>query len=188
MTTHYSDFTVVPDSESGPFVLLGALYDGLHLALVQQRLDNIGVSFPGYSVNPRSLGATLRLHGSDATLRQLLDADWLKGIRDHLRMTKVSPAPVDAPHRTVHRKQFKTNVDRLRRRRMKRKGETAAQVLQAIPSAVERTPNLPYAHVRSRSTGQTFCLFIALGLPGPTAVPGNFSRYGLGGPATVPWF
>lgn len=188
MTTHYLDFTMVPDPESGPSVLLGALYDRLHLALVQHRLDNIGVSFPGYSVNPRSLGTTLRLHGSGASLRQLLGVDWLRGMRDHLRMTEVAPAPADAPHRIVQRKQFKTNVDRLRRRRMKRKGETAAQVQEAIPSTVERTPNLPYAHVRSHSTGQPFCLFIALGPPGPTAVPGNFSRYGLGGPATVPWF
>lgn len=188
MTTHYIDLTVMPDPESGPPALLGALYDRLHVALVQHPLENIGVSFPGYSVTPRSLGTTLRLHGSDASLRQLLDADWLKGMRDHLRMTDIAPAPADALHRTVQRKQFKTNVDRLRRRRMRRKGETAAQARDAIPPTVERTPNLPYVHVRSRSTEQPFCLFIVLGPPGPTAVPGNFSRYGLGGPTTVPWF
>ena len=188
MTTHYIDFTVVPDPESGAPALLGALYDRLHLALVQQQLESIGVSFPGYSVIPRSLGTTLRLHGSEVSLRQLLDADWLKGMRDHVRMTDMAPAPADAPHRTVQRKQFKTNADRLRRRRMKRKGETAAQAQAAIPVTVERTPNLPYVHVRSRSTGQPFCLFIALGPAHPTAVPGTFSCYGLGGSATVPWF
>lgn len=188
MTTHYIDLTVVPDPESGPPTLLGALYDRLHMALVQHQLDSIGVSFPGYNIAPRSLGTTLRLHGSDASLRQLLGADWLKGMRDHVRMTDIAPAPADAPHRTVQRKQFKTSAERLRRRRMKRKGETAEQAKEAIPATVERTPSLPYVHVRSRSTGQPFCLFIALGPPGLTAVPGNFSRYGLGGPATVPWF
>jgi CRISPR-associated endonuclease Csy4 len=188
VTTYYIDLTVVPNPESGIQQLLGALYDRLHLALVQQKLDNIGVSFPGYSAAPRSLGTTLRLHGSDASLQQLFVSDWLKGMRDHVRMTDVAAAPVDAPHRTVQRKQFKTNVDRLRRRRMKRKGETAEQAQEAIPYTVERTPNLPYLHVRSRSTGQPFCLFIALGPPGPAAVPGNFNRYGLGGPTTVPWF
>ena len=188
MTTHYIDLTVVPAPESGMPQLLGALYDRLHLALVQQQLDNIGVSFPGYSMNPRSLGTTLRLHGSDTSLRQLLGIDWLKGMHDHVRVTDVAPAPLDALHRTVQRKQFKTNVDRLRRRRMKRKGETAEQAQEAIPHSVERTPNLPYLHVRSRSTAQPFCLFIALGPPLPTAVPGHFNRYGLGGPATVPWF
>ncbi|MEO5829609.1 MAG: type I-F CRISPR-associated endoribonuclease Cas6/Csy4 [Rhodanobacter sp.] len=188
MTTHYIDITVVPDPESGIPQLLGALYDRLHLALVQYKLDSIGASFPGYSMNPRSLGATLRLHGNDALLRQLFDTDWLKGMRDHVRMTDIAPAPVDAPHRTVHRKQFKTSVERLRRRRMKRKEETAEQAQKAIPYSVERTPNLPYLHVRSRSTAQPFCLFIALGPVQPTGIPGNFNRYGLGGPATIPWF
>jgi len=188
MTTHYIDLTVVPDLESSPPTLLGALYDRLHMALVQQQLDSIAVSFPGYSMIPRSLGTTLRLHGSDASLRQLVGADWLKGMRDHVRMTEIAPAPTDVQHRTVQRKQFKTSAERLRRRRMRRKGETAAQAKNAIPGTVERNPNLPYAHVRSRSTGQPFCLFIALGPPRPAAVPGNFNRYGLGGPATVPWF
>lgn len=188
MTTHYIDLTVVPDPESGTPQLLGALYDRLHLALVQQGLDSIGASFPGYSMVPRSLGTTLRLHGSDASLRQLFGVDWLKGVRDHVRMTDIAPVPVDAPHRTVQRKQFKTNVERLRRRRMQRKGETEEQAREAIPYSIERSPNLPYLHVRSRSTAQPFCLFIAIGPPHPTGVPGNFNRYGLGGPATVPWF
>jgi len=188
MTTHYIDLTVVPDPESGTPQLLGTLYDRLHLALVRQRLDSIGVSFPGYNMNPRSLGTKLRLHGSDASLRQLFGTGWLKGMRDHVRMTDITLAPVDAPHRTVQRKQFKTNAERLRRRRMKRKGETAEQAQQAIPYSVERTPNLPYLHVHSRSTAQPFCLFIALGPSGPAEVPGNFNRYGLGGPTTIPWF
>lgn len=188
MTTHYIDLTVVPDPESGTPQLLGALYDRLHLSLVQQQLDNIGVSFPEYSLNPRSLGAKLRLHASDSALQQMFSNDWLKGMRDHVRMTDIAPAPTDAPHRTVQRKQFKTNVERLRRRRMKRKGETTEQAQQAIPYTVERTPNLPYLHIHSHSTTQPFCLFIALGPLGPTAVPGNFNRYGLGGTTTVPWF
>lgn len=188
MTTHYVDITVVPDPESGTPQLLGALYDRLHLALVQQRLDSIGVSFPGYSVIPPSVGTTLRLHSADASLRQFLGMDWLKGMRDHVRMTEISPAPNDAPHRTVQRKQFKTNVERLRRRRMRRKCETAEQARAAIPSTVERSPDLPYLHVRSRSTAQRFCLFIALGPLSAAKVSGGFNHYGLGGTTTVPWF
>lgn len=188
MTTHYVDIAIVPSPEFGTPRLMGGLYDRFHLALVQQQLDNIGVSFPGYSVTPRSVGTTLRLHGNDASLRQLLGADWFKGMRDHVRMSEIAPAPNDAPHRTVQRKQFKTNAERLRRRRMQRKGETAEQAAAAIPFAVERIPDLPYLHVRSRSTGQPFCLFIALGPLGATGVSGAFNRYGLSGTATVPWF
>lgn len=188
MTTHYVDLTVVPDAETAVPHLLGALYDKLHRALVQQRLDSIGVSFPQYSVIPRNLGDTLRLHGSEAVLRAFVDGDWLRGIRDHVRSAGVSTAPMGVEHRSVQRRQFKTNVERLRRRRMQRKGETAEQAARAIPDSAERKPNLPYAHLRSLSTGQPYCLFIALGPLQPQPVPGSFNTYGLGSGTTIPWF
>jgi len=188
MTTHYVDLKVVPDPETGPTQLLGALYDRLHLALVQQPRDTIGISFPDYSLSPRTLGTTLRLHGSEADLQQLLATDWLKGMRDHVRIKEVTAAPAGAPHRTVQRKQFKTSAERLRRRRMRRKGETEEQAKTAIPSSIERRPNLPYIHLHSHSTRQPFCLFIALGPLQPTATPGAFNSHGLGNPTTIPWF
>lgn len=188
MTTHYVDLKVVPDPESGPARLMGALYDHLHLALVQQNRSSIGVSFPDYSLSPRTLGTTLRLHGSQADLQQLIATDWLKGMRDHVRMKEIAAAPTDAPHRTVQRKQFKTSAARLRRRRMRRKGETLEQATAAIPSTMEQQPTLPYIHLHSRSTTQPFCLFIALGSLQATAILGEFNSHGLGGPATVPWF
>lgn len=188
MTTHYIDLALRPDPESGTPALLGALYDHLHLALVQQRRDNIGVSFPDFSIAPRTLGATLRLHGKESVLQTLMQDDWLKGMQDHVRISKIAAIPATAQHRTVRRKQFKTNADRLRRRRMKRKGETMAQAKAAIPGSVERRPHLPYVHLRSRSTGQAFCLFITLGPLLPEAVNGHFNSHGLSCGATIPWF
>lgn len=188
MTTHYIDLRVVPDPESSPTQLLGALYDHLHFALVQQRRDTVGISFPGYSVSLRTLGTTLRLHGSETDLQQLLATDWLKGMRDQVRTTDIVVAPAEATHRTVQRKQFKTSAERLRRRRMRRKSETEEQAKAAIPSSMEHRTNLPYIHLHSRSTRQPFCLFIALGPLQPTSTPGLFNSYGLGNPATIPWF
>lgn len=188
MTTHYTDIKVVPDPESGPTQLLGALYDRLHLALVQRHRDSIGISFPDYSLNPRTLGTTLRLHGSQADLQQLLATDWLRGMRDHVRIKEIAKAPADAPHRTVQRKQFKTSAERLRRRRMRRKGETMEQAAEAIPASMEHRPNLPYVYLHSHSTRQSFCMFISLGPPKAEATPGHFNSHGLGGTTTVPWF
>lgn len=189
MTTHYVDLTVMPDAETGVPVLLGTLYDKLHRALVRQRLDSLGVSFPQYSVIPRNLGNTLRLHGSEAVLRAFLDGNWLHGMRDHVRVAEVAATPADALYRSVRRRQFKTNVERLRRRRMRRKGETVEQVILAIPDTAVKPPNLPYAHLRSLSTGQPFCLFIAMGPLHSVATPGVFNTYGLAeSDATVPWF
>jgi CRISPR-associated endonuclease Csy4 len=188
MTTHYIDLKVIPDPESSSAQLLGALYERLHLALVQQGLDNIGVSFPDYCMQPRAIGNRLRLHGAEGVLRHFLQTDWLKGMRDHVRLTEIAPAPADTPHRTVFRRQFKTNVDRLRRRRMRRKGETEQQAVEAIPSSVERHANLPFVHLHSRSTGQPFCLFIALGPLTQSPADGTFNSHGLSPTATVPWF
>ena len=188
MTTHYVDLTVAPDAETGVPPLLGALYDRLHRALVQQRIDCVGVSFPQYSVIPRNLGDTLRLHGDEARLRELMAVDWMRNVRDHVRIADLARVPDDAAHRVVSRKQFKSNVERLRRRRMKRKGETAEQAARAIPDYVAEQPHLPYVHLRSQSTGQPFCLFIAMGPLQAAPLPGRFNSYGLGEGATVPWF
>lgn len=188
MTTHYVDLKVIPDPESSATQLLGTLYDRLHLALVQQRQEGIGVSFPDYCIQPRAIGNRLRLHAAGTILRQFLQTDWLKGMRDHVRLTEITLAPPDAPHRTVYRRQFKSNVDRLRRRRMRRKGETEQQAAESIPSTVERQPNLPYVHLHSRSTGQPFCLFIALGSLTPSSVEGSFNSHGLSSKTTIPWF
>ena len=189
MTTHYIDIRVIPDAETGTPQLLGALYDRLHRALVRDRKDSIGVSFPQYSLNPRAIGNILRLHGSADALECLMgNDDWLKGMRDHVCTVGVQPVPQGATHRNVQRKQFKTNAKRLRRRRMHRKSETAEEAVRAIPDTVERRPDLPYIHLRSLSTGQTYCLFIHLGPSRDIAIPGAFSSYGLSTSTTVPWF
>lgn len=188
MTTHYLDLTLLPNPEIIPQHLLGALFDHLHTALVQRGEDHVGISFPGYSLTPRTLGSVLRLHGPEASLRTFDDGVWLKGMRDFVRVNTITPTPTQALHRTVYRKQFKTSVARLRRRRMQRKGETAEQAAKAIPATVQRNPKLPYVHVHSRSTAQPFCLFVAMGETAPQPTPGTFDRYGLSGTTTIPWF
>ena len=188
MTTHYLELKVLPDPEVSIAQLLGTLYGRLHMTLVQQKRSDVGISFPQYSLNPRGMGNVLRLHSSESALRSLMQDDWLKGMRDHIRMTDILPVPDATMHCVFRRKQFKTNAERLRRRRMKRKGETAAQAAEAIPATIERKPNLPYVHLRSHSTAQPFCMFVERGKPQSEAVQGAFSCYGLSLGTTVPWF
>jgi len=191
MTTHYIDITLLPDPEFSHPDLLGALVAKLHRALVQGRTTDIGVSYPQHVDQPlsrRTLGSVLRLHGTPDALQRLKAQDWLQGMRDHTRASDVRPAPADAPHRTVRRRQFKTNADRLRRRRMQRKRETADQAMTAIPDSVERRPDLPFVQLRSSSNGQPFCLCVEHGPLLTQPVAGAFNAYGLGHEATVPWF
>ncbi|MDR0226775.1 MAG: type I-F CRISPR-associated endoribonuclease Cas6/Csy4 [Burkholderiaceae bacterium] len=188
MTTHYIDITLLPDPEFSHAHLLGALAAKLHRALVQLGADDIGISFPRYSLRPRTLGAVLRLHGSEAALQRLMGLPWLQGMRDHVQCTQPTPVPGDAVPCRVQRRQFKTSPDRLRRRRMRRKGESAEQAAAAIPDSAERTPDLPYVQLRSASTGQPFCLFIEQKTVQDPASADGFNSYGLSQGATVPWF
>jgi len=188
MTTHYVDLAIVPTPETSAPQLMSALYERLHLALVRNRMDDIGVSFPHYSVVPKTLGHVLRIHGTESALCALMATNWLKGVRDHLHMTAIMATPHDASHRIIKRKQFKTSVERLRRRRMRRKTESEERAAQMIPASVERTPNLPYVHIHSHSTGQKFCLYIAMAPVQGHSISGQFNAYGLSTHTTVPWF
>jgi CRISPR-associated endonuclease Csy4 len=188
MTTHYIDITLLPDPEFSHAHLLGALVAKLHRALVQLRADDVGISFPEYSLRPRSLGRVLRLHGGDIPLQGLMAQPWLQGMRDHVKLSAVAPTPLGTTHRVVQRRQFKTNVERLRRRRMRRKDETAEQAALAIPDGIEQRPDLPYVQLRSASTGQPFCLFVEQEETTDEAMTGTFNSYGLSAGATVPWF
>jgi len=191
MTTHYIDITLLPDPEFSHAHLLAALMAKLHRVLAQGQTTNIGVSYPQHVNQPqarRTLGAVLRLHGTAEALQRLMAQDWLKVMRDHTQVTTACSAPANAQHRTVRRRQFKTNAERLRRRRMQRKGETAEQAATAIPDSVERRPDLPFVQLRSSSTGQPFSLYIEHGPLLPQPVSGAFNAYGLAHEATVPWF
>lgn len=191
MTTHYIDITLLPDPEFSHAHLLSALVAKLHRALVQWQTTDIGVSYPQHTSQPpskRTLGPVLRLHGMSESLQRLMGQDWLKGMRDHTQVSEPTQAPASSKYRIVQRRQFKTNVDRLRRRRMLRKGETTEQATAAIPDSVERRPNLPFVQLRSSSTGQHFCLYVEHGPLQDRPVPGGFNAYGLGDEATVPWF
>ena len=188
MTTHYLDLKLLPDPEIGSAELLGALYTRLHQAFVHFKINSIGVSFPQYSTNPLAIGDLLRLHGTETTLAEFMKLGWMKGMRDHVRLGDIEAAPEDAEFRTLKRKQFKTNAERLRRRRMKRKGETAEQAAKAIPASVERKPDLPFVHLNRGSTGHRFLLHLVRGPAQPAPVLGSFNSYGLSGTVTVPWF
>lgn len=185
---HYLDIQLLPDLEFTEATLMSALYSKLHRALVTAKSKDIGISFPGYQRKPKKLGQILRVHGSQTTLAQLQSMEWLKGMRDHSVIADIRLVPENAHHCRVARRQFKTNAERLRRRRMKRKDETYEQALLAIPDSVEQKSDLPFLSLRSASTGQTFYLFIDQSAPQEQTVAGEFSSYGLSQQATVPFF
>lgn len=184
---HYLDIQARPDPEFPVNTLLGALVSKLHRALVELEADDIGISLPGHEDQP-PLGTRLRLHASRQRLDALMDQDWLRGMRDHVAVGTTAAVPDGTDHRVVRRRQYKTNVERLRRRRMKRHQESYEEACRHIPDDVVRRIRTPFVIVRSRSTGQAFSLFIEHGERQPKPQPGTFNAYGLSSMATIPWF
>ena len=185
---HYIDIHLRPDPEFPPHQLMAALYSKLHRVLVALKVSTIGVSFPGYSEMPPTLGNTLRLLGPEADLNRLMQQDWLKGMRDHTAVCPAAIVPADAVHRALRRVQAKSSPERLRRRQVRRHALTADQARERVPdSAVERL-RLPFLQLSSASTGQLFRLYLSLSSPEIANSAGSFNAYGLSGSATIPWF
>jgi CRISPR-associated endonuclease Csy4 len=185
---HHLDFHLLPDEEASPLHLMSALFTRLHRVLALTNNTAIAVSFPGYGLAPRQLGNRLRLVGPADKLDALLTHDWLKAVRDHVRIDSMAMVPASATPRCLRRVQAKSSPERLRRRQMRRHGLTEAQARERIPDTVAETLNLPYLVLPSASTGQSFPLFLHLGPPLPAPLPGDFNTYGLSTTATTPWF
>ena len=185
---HYIDLRLLLDPEFAQPHLMGALFSKLHRALVAQRSQHIGISFPAVQTEPPWLGDRLRLHGDHAKLTGLMSANWLAGMRDHVHATAVLDVPPKVQHRVVSRVQAKSSPERLRRRQMRRHGLDAAQVLDRVPDTAAERLDLPYVQLHSQSTEQSFRLFIRHGQLLDTATAGVYGAYGLSAITTIPWF
>lgn len=185
----YVEIRILSDPEFTEPILMNALFGKLHRALSELKSERIGVSFPGVDKGGRSLGDTLRLHGTASALEELMGYSWLRGMRDHTVVSGVKPAPESSNHIVVRRVQAKSNPERLRRRQMRRHNLTEEEARERIPDSVEgKRLELPYVSLRSRSTNRHFRLFIEHPQPQGHPVYGDFNTYGLSNGATVPWF
>jgi CRISPR-associated endonuclease Csy4 len=185
----YIDFHLLPDPEFPGSFLMNALFAKLHRFLVELNNRERGVSFPLLQQERPTLGDCLRVHGAAESLEQLLARNWLAGMGDHVQILGIKTVPDQAQqHCRVRRVQPKSNVDRLRRRQMRRHGFTLEEAAMRIPDTAEQYVTLPFLQIKSLSTGQQFRLFIDQSKPVPQAVPGEFNSYGLSLTATVPWF
>jgi len=185
---HHLDIELRPDPEFPAPQLMSALLAKLHRALVRQGAGLIGISFPAVNAQAPHLGSRLRLHGSEAALHALQASDWLSGMRDHVNSGPIAPIPAEVQHRVVRRVQAHSSPERMRRRLMRRQQLSAEQAEQRIPDSSAQLLRLPFAQLRSTSTGQSFRLFIEHGPLQPGAAAGEFSAYGLSQTGTVPWF
>ena len=190
--THYFEIQLLPDAEFVPTLLMNVLYAKLHRVLATMQPFNIGVSFPGYAKKEKgvkaSLGKVLRLHGTESDLQKLLDSSWFTGMNDHISVSKIYPVPDATKWWAVRRVQAMSNVDRLRRRQMRRHSLTEEEVIAKYPDTIKEKLALPFVSLKSQSTGgRLFRLFIQQEEINMLS-PGSFNAYGLSQTATLPAF
>lgn len=187
MINRYVDIRLRPDPNFAEAHLMNALFSKLHSALVRIDSEDIGVSFPDVDFLRPSLGGCLRLHGYPEALEALFTEDWMVGMHDHVFSGSMVCVPANTSYRYVRRVHAKSSPERMRRRQMKRHRLNEEQVRAQIPQTLAQRLSLPYLTLPSRSTGQTFRLFIDH-VAAPAATAGHFNAYGLSSTSTVPWF
>lgn len=189
---YYQDITLIPDAESSLGFIWRKVYSQVHLALVEskKRGVSVAIAFPAYSDSAFPLGNKLRLFaGDEQTLVNLNLGHWLKRLQDYCHTTSIRSVPSTHKHVRYSRRQFKSNPERLARRRAKRHNETMENALKHYKSFSEPKSNVPFVKMASLSTGgnHEFRLFIEQAVC-DEAISGDFNSYGLSKTATVPWF
>lgn len=196
---YYLDITLLPDTEITLGFIWFKVYQQVHIAFAENKIaDNssaIALAFPNYALtgsNAESfpLGNKLRIFSpTQEALDKLSINKWLNRFSDHTHITSVKVVPNNISEFVcVKRKQFKTNLSRLARRRAKRKGETFEQAIQHYASFNDELTKLPFINVSSLSKNEQFRLFVEQ-TKMKEAIEGSFNCYGLSKEqATVPWF
>ena len=203
---YYLDITLLPDADINLGFLWHKVYTQCHLALVEQKTaDNtsaVAIAFPHYQdvekkhdvLNGFPLGNKLRLLAhSEQQLEQLEIGKWLKRLADYCHITSIKAVPENiAEYAAFTRKQFNTNVERLARRRAKRKGESFEQAMSYYQDYQPPTSKLPFVNCKSLSGRETFKILIEKQSV-EQARDGDYNCYGLSKKqedktATVPCF
>ena len=94
----YQEITLLPQAEISSYFIWQKLYQQIHLALVENKIDEnvsaIGVSFPEYDAGQYLLGTKLRLFAQGkSALEQLQCERWLSRLKDYLQCGEITPVP-----------------------------------------------------------------------------------------------
>ena len=180
----YFEITVLPDPEFPVTMLMNSLCSKLHRALHDMRSTAIGVSFPKYK---KTLGNSLRVHGSSSSLVELQSKNWLGGINGYCQVADIDSVPERVQFRTLRRIQPKKSAAKLRR--LEKRGSISYGEVNGYQLKMS-SENLttPYLELTSASNGHRHRRYIELGPLLDVPVPGKFDQFGLSKTATIPWF
>lgn len=206
---YYQDITLIPDEEANLGFLWQKLYQQIHLALVENKVDeqlsNVALSIPEYGVKGFPLGAKIRLFAeSEQVLKALNVEKWLARYQDYAHIKTIKPTPENVSEYACFTRKHVNGENRVtqkiisKAKHISEKFDLAYE--NALDIAKEAAPkpnsNLPFIWLNSLSTKaenkKRFPLFIEMEKR-EQAQQGAINCYGLsrqkeGEKATVPWF
>lgn len=190
MISHYRDISLLPGSDINLNFLRNRVFSALHIALVESMQEShaVALSFPDYAPEVFSLGARIRLMGTESALSHQRWLNVLDRFSDYNHLTSVRPVRTNVTqHGRFVRRQLKTNLARIARRKARREGISLAEAERCLSKAKPQRTKLPFIELRSASSGERFRIFIERQLE-DVPTDGAFNSYGLSKGASVPLF
>ncbi|MFA7108485.1 MAG: type I-F CRISPR-associated endoribonuclease Cas6/Csy4 [Sphaerochaetaceae bacterium] len=188
---YYLELTILPSSEINGNFLLSKVFQKIHFLFVNQKeedgLSNVGISFPEYNKESLGLGSKIRFFAETSERLEALKLKEVLGIfKDYIYITKVRTVPNQTKYCCFSRKQKKTGIFALAKRKAKRKEIEFERALKDYQSFEPDLLKLPFVNMLSSSSNQQYKLFIQK--KESEEVGGKFNTYGLSFHSTVPDF
>lgn len=208
---YYQDITLLPDADIALGFLWQKIYQQVHIALVEQKVDEqhsaIAVSFPDYGSKGFPLGNKLRVLAKEqAQLEKLNLAGFLSRFEDYTHLKSIQPVPETAIHIAFVRRRIKglARIEKDMMDKARRWAEKSGQSLEVCLQQLEKSKpsaesKLPFIWMESQETktrtpssSAKFPLFIER-VELQEANEGLFNCYGLsaergGNTASIPNF
>lgn len=189
----YREITLIPQPDIELNFLWAKVFQQIHLGFVEIKDSNgivpLGIGLPEYHSEYGPLGRKLRIFSLSKEIIAEFDADTrLKRLADYIHLTGIRDVPEKIRNYSrFKRQQPKTNIERLARRRAKRKGISIEQAMSELKDFEDKQVDTPFINMQSLSKKKRFRLFILKEVC-DTPVYEGFSTYGLSPVSTVPEF
>ncbi|MBP6346628.1 MAG: type I-F CRISPR-associated endoribonuclease Cas6/Csy4 [Neisseriaceae bacterium] len=187
--THYFELKAIPQAELTQSMVISHLMQLLHHHL--PAFDGtIGLGFPAYGQHG-TLGGIIRVHGPQTQIGQLAQAlQQQSDCVDYALLSQPEAIPLNVTeHHCFQRVHSKGHSDFKRsQKRLMAQGKWSEEVAKNMAEKFSRTPNLPHAHLSSKSTGQANFMLYVKRVKLTQSGDGAFNAYGLSPQASVPAF
>jgi CRISPR-associated endonuclease Csy4 len=182
--THYVDIKLKPTDTMKANVILNSIYAELHKALHSMGSDSIGVSFPEHSL---ILGKTIRLHGTEENLKELMDSNWIEDRASLCFVSSINKIPENCQSfvktSSIQPRMSQSKFRRLVKRGSISKEEEKKYKIKMLQSSIDK----PFMVLKSASNNNTYKRFFVISKT-ESLIEGSFDSFGTSKIASVPSF